>query len=217
MSEFKEPLDQAQILRKKFNSTQKDETGEMNALTLPPRSRTHQVKDEKKKTKIKFKYPIIRLLAMLFVLLPIAILGYTYHQSNTNPTSKDLLQGQSLYKEEISIDKQKDSNEALEKPDQSVQDDEGENQETVETPTVSNPPQPNQDSERDQALPTTDSNDTDYDIVFHEVKENDTLYSISKQYYGSREGEAIIIEWNALKGNTVENGKVLKIPLRPSK
>ncbi|MBM7701691.1 hypothetical protein [Metabacillus iocasae] len=54
---------------------------------LPSRSEIHRQKDEKKKPKVKFKHPLIRLLVFSFVLLPvIAYLAYNYYVEK-EPTS----------------------------------------------------------------------------------------------------------------------------------
>lgn len=51
-------------------------------------------------------------------------------------------------------------------------------------------------------------------ILYHTVKDNETLFSISKKYYGSREGEQYIKKWNQLDKNKVIKGQVLKIPIQ---
>lgn len=46
----------------------------------------------------------------------------------------------------------------------------------------------------------------------HVVKNGETLFSISMDYYGNRNGEAIIMKTNNKKVNTVYVGEVLRIP-----
>lgn len=72
--------DQAERLRKKIDRKQETEySGQKSAL--PPRSRVHQ--EKRKKSKWKVKYPVIRLLALFFILLPITIFSiYQYVSSD---------------------------------------------------------------------------------------------------------------------------------------
>lgn len=74
--------DQAERLRKKIDRKQEAEySGQKSAL--PPRSRVHQ--EKRKKSKWKVKYPVIRLLALFFILLPITIFSiYQYVSSDKN-------------------------------------------------------------------------------------------------------------------------------------
>ncbi len=88
-----EPLrDQAERLRKRI--AKKDSSlPEVDAEgALPPRSRVHQHK--KKRTRWRLKYPIIRLLALFFILLPIVCFSlYTINENNkkgeTEPVSTE--------------------------------------------------------------------------------------------------------------------------------
>nr|WP_239454507.1 LysM domain-containing protein [Bacillus suaedaesalsae] len=154
-----------------------------DVLALPPRSKVHNVRDEKKKTKVKFKYPLVRFLAFLFVLLPVAILVYTFYLSSELQEKKQLpkKREQSPYKEEISINLNND---------ETIIHSQGYEEESSAV------------------------NEEEYKILFHTVQAEETLYTISQHYYNSREGEALIKEWNDLDTNEVTNGQVLKIPLK---
>jgi LysM repeat protein len=72
--------DQAERLRKKID--RKPETGDSRQKSaLPPRSRVHQ--EKRKKNKWRVKYPVIRLLALFFIMLPITIFSiYQYVSSD---------------------------------------------------------------------------------------------------------------------------------------
>lgn len=72
--------DQAERLRKRID--RKQETGDSGQKSaLPPRSRIHQ--EKRKKNKWRVKYPVIRLLALFFILLPITIFSiYQYVSSD---------------------------------------------------------------------------------------------------------------------------------------
>jgi LysM repeat protein len=220
MSKSKDNRDQAQLLRNRMNTNTEEENSSIDMLELPPRSRVHKVKDEKKKTKVKLKYPMVRFLALLFVLLPIAILGYTYYQNNQPPAANMVSnnQNESPYKEEISLDSSNGEKVKANKAVESVKEENDENnneddRQVGEEETTENTSEP----QGGQPSSSPETNEDNYDIVFHTVKNGDTLYSISQHYYNSRSGEELIKKWNGLKSNKVENGKVLKIPVTPSK
>ncbi|MFZ3588614.1 LysM peptidoglycan-binding domain-containing protein [Bacillus sp. DJP31] len=222
MSDSIDQFDQAKLLRERMNLIQNNEPVEKEVLSLPPRKTIHHAKDEKKKTKIKLKYPIVRLLALLFILLPIAILGYTYHQNNQLPASNSLSQNQSSSREEISIGTKQEPKKGIEKEPEEV---------IVEEPDIQDPPQKKEDTpvsetntsdlaikpDSEQEASSSEIDEKQYDIVFHTVKDGETLYSISQQYYSSRSGEEILKKWNGLNNNQVENGQRLEIPIKPSK
>jgi LysM repeat protein len=217
MSENNNTQDQASLLRERMNDNHDEPNTSVDLLALPPRSKVHKTKDEKKKTKVKLKYPLVRFLALLFILLPIAILGYTYHQNNQLPASNTLIKNktESSYKEEISLSKKEekvDDNQNISHSEENTDDETAskERTENAHTSITSN-------QEDTNSSTATQIEKTDYDVVFHTVKENETLYSISQHYYNSRSGEELIKEWNNLTSNEVVNGKVLKIPLMPNK
>ncbi|MFD1738591.1 LysM peptidoglycan-binding domain-containing protein [Bacillus salitolerans] len=216
MTNEKDVRDQAQHLRERMDNIKGDETPNQDVLTLPPRSKIHKAKDEKKKTKIKLKYPIIRMLMLLFILLPIALLSINYYLNNQEPTFKPASNPNSDYKEEISLDKKEEkmqtetkNSSKTESVDQISQDQGSSESDTVKEVTqVPEPTSTQQDN---------DVKKTNYDIVFHTVKQEETLYSISQHYYKSRTGEELIKQWNNLNGNDIEVGRVLKIPIKAQK
>jgi LysM repeat protein len=218
MSEANEKRDQAQILRERMNIIEQDDSSSVDSLSLPPRSMVHRVKDEKKKTRIKLKYPIVRLLTFLFVLLPIAILGYTFHQKNQSPVEHAFSQEPSPYREKISLNSTQGKNDdaKLEEKIEKAEEEDILGQDTIvnEEKEAQQEPEINTPVQKENK---TSEKKSEYDIVFHTVKKGETLYSISQHYYKSRAGENLIKEWNHLKGNQVENGQVLKIPVLPSK
>lgn len=74
MNQEKPYRDQAERLRQKIDKLNVPSAQESS---LPPRSDLHR--NKKKKTKLKFKYPLIRLLVLFFILLPITIFSiYSY-------------------------------------------------------------------------------------------------------------------------------------------
>ncbi|USK58654.1 LysM peptidoglycan-binding domain-containing protein [Peribacillus asahii] len=53
-----------------------------------------------------------------------------------------------------------------------------------------------------------------YNVVYHTVKPQETVFSISMTYYKSKEGIPLIQKWNNLNGNNIWVGQKLKIPLK---
>lgn len=177
--------DQAEQLRKQVEdwNQQKDK---QDVLSLPPRSEVHKQKQKKKKTKWKIKYPVIRLLALFFILLPVSILSIYY-----------LNDKQSLHV--VTLQPQ---------PSDSYEPIDIANQEEEETPPVkvkTNVQHPASNDEAEEKQKTK--------VVTHIVKENETLFSIAMQYYDTAEGMDIIKKWNHLKNSQLHKGQVLQIPV----
>jgi len=87
MSSNHDSFDQAEALRKQMEETQ---TALIESSPLPPRSEVHRNK-EKKKTKIRIRYPLVRLLALIFVLIVFLVASYNLWKGNVQLTnaSKD--------------------------------------------------------------------------------------------------------------------------------
>ncbi|KAA0550298.1 LysM peptidoglycan-binding domain-containing protein [Bacillus sp. BGMRC 2118] len=173
--------DQAQQLREKMKTSMNPETTDLDVLELPPRSKIHKAKEGKTK-KVKFKFPLVRFLAFIFVLLPIAILVYTFYISSEGKEVKEIpkVKEQPSYKENISLQHKN-------------------NETTLQ-----------QGIKGDSKV----AKEEEYKTKFHTVQPDDTLYTISQHYYSSREGEALIKEWNDLETNELTDGQVLKIPIK---
>ncbi|RFB17006.1 LysM peptidoglycan-binding domain-containing protein [Bacillus sp. HNG] len=201
--------------------------------TLPPRSEFHKTK--KKKTKVKIKYPIIRLLALLFVLLPVAILSYKF---NSNP---DQLESTPVKRstnfESISYEDEDETGQAPEADEIREESENVEHESTVEKEEPKQPEvkkqvkvptneEPNQNAVEITDPPTAEETKViqpvqqqekpkdRYDVKYHTVKADETLYRISMHYYNSRSGEELIKRWNNLNGDTVVEGQVLRIPIK---
>jgi len=91
--------DQAENLRKKMENINKQQ--ESDELHLPPRSEVHK----KKKTKWKIKHPLVRILALFFVLLPISIYSI-YHLVDKRPVQVVTIDDDSY--ETVDVDQQKE-------------------------------------------------------------------------------------------------------------
>lgn len=94
MSSNHDSFDQAEALRKQMEETQimieESQSSLIESSPLPPRSEVHR-KKEKKKTKIRIRYPLVRLLALTFVLIVFLVASYNLWKDNVQLTnaSKD--------------------------------------------------------------------------------------------------------------------------------
>ncbi len=211
--------DQAEKLRQTVkNSSEK----------LPPRSEVH--KDKKKKTKIRFKYPVVRLLALFFVLIPIVILSYTFHFKDELKTIAPKVSTENYDtidfakpSEDESVAEGENLNEVgvnePEKVEEPSQAESGEKEIAGDTQSDKEDEQPVTyvpDNSSEKTEPK-DSTKQDYKVITHKVTAEETLYSISIKYYKSRAGEEIIREWNNLEQTKIYEGQILEIPLVQAK
>jgi LysM repeat protein len=231
--------DQAERTRKKIVRTKGNNTSpEMEEL--PPRSKLHRQK--KNKNKWKLKYPVIRLLAVFFILLPISIFSAYSYLNNKGGDGENGSIKTGGY-EKISIEKNNSTTEtslpvrfeekdieaeASVEPAPLAEDSVPSPADNKNPPTVTpetqvstkvSPvePEESQDLVSTQAQETSEPNSeeatTDEKIVYHTVKEGDNLFRISLAYYNSQHGMEIIRQANNLQGDEVQLGQVLKIPL----
>ncbi|PAE43818.1 LysM peptidoglycan-binding domain-containing protein [Bacillus sp. 7884-1] len=185
---------------------------------LPPREQIHR--EKRKKTKLKVKYPIIRILVLFFILLPIAIFSaYSYlEEGKSNKTEK--VTGDSSGYEVINFEKSETEsssvNKVVEEEDKSTVEIE---EDTIEVQQPVSPETPVLDPVSEQGnnnIPNTDKNSSvsTETTITHTVKTGENLYRISLKYYHSKAGEEIIRKANKLKGNEIYVGQVLKIPVK---
>ncbi|URM34259.1 LysM peptidoglycan-binding domain-containing protein [Cytobacillus firmus] len=232
--------DQAERLRKRID--RKQETGDSGQKSaLPPRSRIHQ--EKRKKNKWRVKYPVIRLLALFFILLPITIFSiYQYVSSD-----KSINTGLNAESEEIGSETvvfatndedegttiEVSEEQETEKPEQAKKAEESQEKEAdsdqQEKQTSEKPDEEDKGSEsasekqaRQTAPDSTDSSKTDGTqdelkkegkVVYHTVKPKETIFRIAMTYYKSQSGIEIIKQANNLSSNEIQTGQVLKIPL----
>ncbi|MCH1624782.1 LysM peptidoglycan-binding domain-containing protein [Ferdinandcohnia quinoae] len=197
--------------------------------SLPPRSEVH--KDIKKKTKFRIKYPIIRLLALFFVLLPIAILSFFY--MNDDKTVKSSIPKDNSPFESFDYEKNNDLlqyDEDTKNEEKVVPVDGVKKDEDIEKSSVENiNKQLDEDLlDQNQMKPKVDVSKStppeskkekrkvEYEIKYHKVKANETLFRVSKKYYNSRDGEELLKQWNDINGDTIYEGQVLRIPIKIS-
>ncbi len=201
-----------------------------NQEDLPSRSAYHSRRKAKKKRRLK--YPGIRLLVLLFILLLLLIPYYTKFVEQLEGAEQVF-----TYKE--NPDRQ--YNIAQSGPEAPVSEKQVAAAETPPSESESEPVKPagkdgnETDSDREsgeeqqpvkeeepleeeqQAEPVPDNKESadgqSYKIIIHKVKPEETLFRISMNYYGSRDGEDLIRKWNDFSGNDIEAGQELKIPL----
>ncbi|MDR6998582.1 LysM peptidoglycan-binding domain-containing protein [Neobacillus niacini] len=227
--------DQAERLKRRIEKiNEKTENGER----LPPRGQLHRQKP--KKTKMKLKYPVIRLLVLLFILLPVtcfSIISY-YHGKKINGVHK-VLENQSGY-ESIKLETSKQgketdtdiskSKEQEIKKDSSNTTPASDDNKTV--PAVSQPQEKSEEAEKPVQNTTVDRQTSQNEIeknkneqpktaasaeksriIYHTVQPKETLFRIAMNYYHSKSGINIIRDANHLFNDQIYTGQVLKIPL----
>jgi LysM repeat protein len=231
-----EPIrDQAEKLRKrmkdvdqKVDSIDSTTTVQKNEK-LPPRSRVHKQKHMQKKTKIKVKYPLIRLLGMFFILLPILIFSiYTYNDSQKTSSSTPVEESKGAeavyYTEEEEEVIETDAEEEIE--ENTVTEEESITVEKVETGEEETKEEP-QITEQTMAPETPKETTTsgtvssggsqaapvDQTVVYHKVQPGETIFRLAMKYYKSQSGIDIIKKANSLPSNEITVGQTLTIPL----
>ena len=173
---------------------------------LPPRSEFH--KEKRKKTKFRIKYPIIRLLALFFILLPVSILGITSYVDNQEYVKTIFsIHSQRSYEEINYAEKEITKTPDLEK------DSVTEEAETIEE-IESNTSDTNQEITEESGQTTSGEIKDNYKLKYHTVKANENLYRISMKYYHSRSGEELLKQWNKLTNTEIYEGQVLVIPIK---
>jgi LysM repeat protein len=218
--------DQAERLRKKIeilNEVPSKDTA------LPSRSNLHR--NKKNKTKWKLKYPVIRLLALFFIILPIVIFSAHSYLGSNKIISTEKVSNEKTGYEEINLeDKQfdvidkadDDSTEQQEAEVDTEQGNETNSNEEIDTNPEGEGLSSEDPDELSQSvdLPSTDKDQTitipkeesSSEMVYHTVESSETLYRIAMKYYQSQAGIEIIKKANHIVGNEIKAGQVLKIP-----
>jgi LysM repeat protein len=204
---------QAERLKRRIEKIN-EETTEVRDQ-LPPREQIHR--EKRKKTKLKIKYPIIRILVLFFILLPIVIFSaYSYLEEGKGSKTEKVTGDSSGYEvinfeepetestvetkvEETENTPVEDDQEAIEVQKSIIQD------APIESPASQPTPIIGQGTDKNvEPAPS---------VIYHTVKSGENLYRISLKYYHSKAGEDIIRKANNMKGNEIYLGQVLKIPL----
>jgi LysM repeat protein len=227
--------DQAERLRKRVDR----KTGHAieKKETLPPRSEIHRQKQ--KKTNVKVKYPVIRLMALFFILLPVIFFSVISYLEGAKGPLNHVAERAGI--ELINVESSEIENNSNE------EDEEGPAiEEITETDQidVASSPAPNNDNDKNNttsvqaegeaanqkpegqkpadtqttseaAAATPDTNAGGGEkIIYHTVQPSETLFRVAMKYYKSQEGIEVIKKANNIMGNEIQAGQVLKIPLK---
>ncbi|WHX99130.1 LysM peptidoglycan-binding domain-containing protein [Neobacillus sp. DY30] len=205
---------QAERLKRRIEKINEEQTEVRDQL--PPREQIHR--EKRKKTKLKIKYPIIRILVLFFILLPIVIFSAYSYLEEEKGNKAEKVNGDTSGYEVINFEKTETESTIETKEEEKVDTPAEENLEAIEVqkPVIQDTP-----IESPASKPTaiagqgTDKNaEPAPQVIYHKVKTGENLYRISLKYYHSKAGEDIIRKANNLSGNEIYLGQVLKIPLK---
>ncbi|MCQ6273845.1 LysM peptidoglycan-binding domain-containing protein [Bacillus sp. V3B] len=211
--------DQAEKLRQKIERTDFEEGQVIEKEELPPRSRVHEQK--RKKNKWKLKYPVIRLLALFFILLPITILSiYSILAKDGVSDVKKTVGEPSEGFEIINIEKSDQLDPPIDKENETQEEDDDQSVESSIN-EIEHKDEALEETTQQQNLNQSSQDIVDSlgeisgpkDIIYHTVQPDDTLYSISMKYYKSKAGIDTIKSTNGLTSNEIRIGQVLTISL----
>lgn len=203
----------AERTKKRIEKVQSGVEDHIDSNGLPPRNEIHQQK--KKKTKLKLKYPVIRILALFFILLPIVSFSiYTINENKkTNPVGTVVNDRSDYEVVDVEVEK-KDETKADREEDAQTSPNELINQPTtVEdielggSSDISSTPDP-----KDKNSPAKKAN-KEVKFKYHKVQPDETLFKISMKYYHTQSGIDRIKDANGIQGNEILVGQTLKIPI----
>lgn len=236
-SNNQESMDQAEILRKRMeenNLVVENKTNEMiDTSMLPPRSEVHRQKEDKK-TKIRIRYPIVRFLALVFIVIVCLIPVYHLYwqddveQTNSEPSEKSNVDVVEMKNNEPEVPEVKDEYEFAPPKEEQVpentevdrvsEDGNSANSQDIKEDIIKNDASTNAEAGVSNGQPSVPVQANEETYIIHVVKPSETLYRISMTYFKSRNGEAVIKNANGLDANgTVFAGQRLKIPIKQSK
>ncbi len=201
--------DQAEKLRQKIERPTFEEGKPVKREELPPRSAVHR-HGKSKKTKLKVKYPLIRLLALFFVLLPITVISiYSIIAKDKIDNVKETIIESTEEFETIEIEEEE--NQIMEDEEGTQEEAENSNPDNEQAGESLTEPQSRAGAgHKTAAAPLTVY---EKDIIYHKVKRGETITRISLKYYRSKAGIEIIKAANDLTSNEILAGQVLTIPL----
>ncbi|RHW41219.1 LysM peptidoglycan-binding domain-containing protein [Neobacillus notoginsengisoli] len=220
---------------------EKVKTPDPISSALPPRERAHRHK--KKKTAVKLKYPVIRLLVLFFILLPLTVFSIISYMSENRAKPTNVVGGYDT----VSLDdgeKQSVKTSGNGENDQGSIDEENpgvgpeqpeRNKPGMEEVTPAPPakdslsgsdgkdgeqpekpavkPSSSNKAEAGQGSSDEQSNKSGEKTIFHTVKPGETLFRIAMTYYKSQDGIEKIRAANGINGNEIQVGETLKVPI----
>ncbi|MDQ0219020.1 LysM peptidoglycan-binding domain-containing protein [Peribacillus cavernae] len=181
---------------------QSDAGQERKKKPLP--SRSEMRRNKKKKNKWKMKFPLLKLLALFFILMPVSIYGlYTYF--GQKPLSA--LGENGFETVEISGGTEEDG---IPGTDEAKSPEDAQETKAQQTDSIAAGTQ----THRDKQVQDSKEQEKGYKILYHTVEPEETIFDVSLKYYNSDDGVALIQKWNQLSGTGIEVGQVLKIPIK---
>ncbi|MEQ6389003.1 LysM peptidoglycan-binding domain-containing protein [Bacillaceae bacterium S4-13-58] len=205
------PLEQKEFLIEKNN--EKEPKDSVTLLNMPPRSVVHS--QSNKGVKFKIKFPLVRLLLLVFIVILLSIPFYHIWQSNYEESDSLSISSEPKVGEMVSIISVNDSNGKVENNEKENTDVE---KEMLMIEEVDSEPSGKGDDELTLVSKNEQIQNQDQKIVenpsprYYQVKKGDTLFSIAMEFYGGKWGEALIIEANELNRKEVFAGETLLIP-----
>ncbi|MFJ5621157.1 LysM peptidoglycan-binding domain-containing protein [Peribacillus loiseleuriae] len=186
----------------------------MNPKPLPSRSELRA----KKKKKRKNKLPLIKILAAFFIAMPVAIYFLVPYLEKQKPISLTPQKKISGF-ETVEVTKRINGVESTE----TVGPEQRKTNDMKAVPAVSKLPKGIEKpvgkssasvSEMKEKKDKKQDSKDGYQIVYHTVSPNESLFIIAMNYYKSAVGIERIKEWNHIKGDEIQVGQVLKIPVK---
>jgi LysM repeat protein len=201
-------LDQAEELRRRMDKHNTFKV-ELDALRLPSRSKTHA--HSNKNIKLSFNFPLFKLISIFIIILLLSIIAYSYYSNNSSGVIKN--KEKNLMSKELKSDKEKVEKDIKDNYVSTNQPLNVEVEKDKHTTPVSSKVETNKEEKTNTEIKTQVKT---YDIVYHKVGVQETLYRISLKYYGSNKGVTTIMNWNGLKDESIKEGQILKIPIPTS-
>lgn len=159
MNKEKPIRDQAERLRKRVE--RKSENIAEKKESLPPRSEMQRQKQNK--TKVKVKYPVIRLMALLFILLPISFFSIISYLDGVNvPLNKSQ---ERAGVEMINVESQEDGNVVVDQEEDQAAPSYEEIADTDEIDVVAAGPAPSSSGDKDAAQTPVDGEKKESGII----------------------------------------------------
>lgn len=207
--------DQADNLRRRMSDNGLSSEEETDTFKLPPRSNIHQ--QNNKKIKFRIKYPLIRLMVAIFILLVVLIPGISIWQERTITVEKEDVQisSESVQNLEVEVERAELKVQPVYVPIEKA--DSSESRAVAEKPKEEKVEEIKDtiNKEDNQVEAQSETQVEAQEFIIHIVKKDETLYRVSMKYYQSRKGEEIIKKFNDLKPNgVIYEGQKLKIPKR---
>ncbi|PKG24149.1 LysM peptidoglycan-binding domain-containing protein [Niallia nealsonii] len=210
---------QAELQKKRIprsNNIKVETKKENSKKELPSRSSVHRKKGKKKTLKI----PGMTLLVIIFILLPISLFFILKTLSNIEFSQIVPSDSASKMFERVNIEKteeddagKEEETDTMEEEKQTSQTEDDNKEETNSAEKKQTADEAAEKTAESQETSSQTNNSTIGKVVYHEVVQGETLFTISLKYYPSGNGVDLIKQANQLINNEIMVGQTLKIPL----